>query len=305
MRGLGLARALFCISTSVVAAPTPDPRAASEFREGRAAFARGDARGAAEHFEQAYRLAPHAATIYNAGAAWDAAGERARAADDYELALELGGMSETYVADAQERLAALQKVVGVLLVTEPRGASISVAHVSRLRVPAHIHLAPGTYEVSVHSSGDVSVKRSVSIRAGEQSVLSVHPSEFPPAPRPEVLVQAAPRVVEHRRVPMPSAWAFTAWSLAAASAAGSVALGVSAVNAKHAFEATGSSDPALRARASTLRTWTNVGWGVSALLAGGGFALWLLPRPPAASPVQGVHVGVTLSPDGFVVAGIF
>jgi tetratricopeptide (TPR) repeat protein len=159
---------LVCLAPArPAAAADPDAAAVREFHEGQQAYARGDFRAAAQRFEAAFRDDPRGAIVYNAGLSWQAAGEPARSADDYAFALATTDLPAENAADARTRLGALEKSLGRIDVTSPQGSRVSVAHADRLPPPAHVHVPPGRYTVTVLLADDSSRQRSVSVRAGE------------------------------------------------------------------------------------------------------------------------------------------
>ena len=152
---------LVCLASARPAAADPAASAVREFREGQQAYARGDFRAAAQRFESAFRDDPRGAIVFNAGLSWQAAGEPARAADDYAFALATTDLPAENAADARTRLGALEKSLGRIDVTSPQGSRVSVAHADRLPPPAHVHVAPGRYTVSVLLADDSTRQRSV------------------------------------------------------------------------------------------------------------------------------------------------
>ncbi len=175
-----------------------------EFHEGQQSYARGDFRAAAQRFEAAFRDDPRGAIVFNAGLSWQAAGEPARAADDYAFALATTDLPAENAADARTRLGALEKSLGRIDVTSPQGSRVSVAHADRLPPPAHVHVAPGRYTVTVLLADDSSRQRSVSVRAGEWAHLDFSDDhaaaptatpapvadEAPPSPAPTTTPEA-------------------------------------------------------------------------------------------------------------------
>lgn len=176
-----------------VEAADPGAAAVREFHEGQQAYARGDFKDAAQRFEAAFRDDPRGAIVFNAGLSWQAAGEPARAADDFAFALATTDLPSENAADARTRLGALEKSLGRIDVSAPAGARVSVAHADRLPPPAHVHVAPGRYAVTVFLADDSTRQRSVSVRAGEWAHLDfeTEPTAAPP-PTPAPVSDDAP-----------------------------------------------------------------------------------------------------------------
>jgi hypothetical protein len=266
------------LAVVIAASPAePNEHAAALFREGEAAFARGEARPAAEAFEQAYRLAPHAAALYNAALAWQRASEPARAADLLELALSLHQLAPVQERDCENRLAALNPLLGTLRVLGEPGTLLSVAHVSRQAVPARVHLLPGHHVLTVELPTGEERRIEVDVLAGrvlEQDLGAAAPAA-PPAPPEAVAVAAEPPPPPQaglggRRV---AALGLGAGAVIAGAAA--AVLGVNALSTAASFRDGGDVDAVLRDRAVTLRTATNVTWGVAAALAIVAIVLWI------------------------------
>ena len=274
-------------------------RAAQHFREAREAYARGESAEAARLFEQAAREAPHAASLFNAALAWEEAGERARAADDYDLALDLGQLSAAQERDARLRLAALTKLLGTLILAEPRGATVQVAHLENAPLPLTVHLAPGDHRVVITAVGGERTERTVSLRAGEVQTLAIEPPllELPP----EVPLRPPPvAAVATPLAPLPTQkiLAWVSLSTGAALSATAVGLGVGALNSKTAYEQSGFTSVSEYNRASAFRTWTNVSWGAAALFGGAGLALMFIPPPAQHAPVRVSYGLGSVSLDG-------
>jgi hypothetical protein len=162
--------ALFCLTLAAAApawAQSPEDSAAAMDQEAREAFGRGEFKRAAERFEEANRLAPHAELRYNAALAWDKAGEKARAADGYEAALRQGGLDEKRANVAKSALAGLKQTLGYVKFVGPIGGVLSVAHLEHAPIPAQFHLAPGNYDVAVERADGSTGTRSIQVRAGE------------------------------------------------------------------------------------------------------------------------------------------
>jgi hypothetical protein len=268
------------------AAPPPESqedltaRAAQHFAEAKKAYARGEAAIAATLFEQAAHEVPHAAAFFNAALAWEEAGDRARAADDYDLALDLEQLSPQQEKDARLRLATLAKLLGTLILTEPRGATVQVGHLDKASVPLTVHLAPGNHTVVVTGDQGERSERTISLRAGEVQTLALEPPliDLPP------LATRAPSSLPVAPLSTPRILAWASLGTAAAASGTAIGLGIAALNARAAYEQSGSTSTADYNRASSLRTWTNVSWGIAGVLGGAGLALMFIqPKIPQST----------------------
>ncbi len=253
-----------------------DDTAAPFFRAGVAAYERGDSRAAALAFDEAYRRAPRPATAYNAGLAWEDGGEKARAADAYARATRDGSLDAPSLQDARERLASLEKALGVLRVEEPRGGTLYVAHVEGAPIPIETHVAPGTYTVRVRDASRVEVSRQVTVAAGGVARLAL---EVPTAP---ANVSAVPRI---------AGWASLGGAAVFSGAA--VYLGISTLNAQTEYDRSGHTDAGVLERGTRLRTWTNVAWASAAVAAAAGVVLLVVSqKPPPSTARNATPLGV-------------
>src|SRR5579871_2253645 len=265
------------------------------FKQGQAAYARGEYRQAAEAFERANQLSARAATLYNAGIAWQAAQDRPRAADDYQHALGMAGLEAAFEADARSRLEELERVLATVDASLPEPGKVSVAHVVQAPLPAHFHLEAGDYDAVCESEEGRSVTRAFHADAGGHLSLAF---EFPP--RPDVPVLAPPPEV--RVVPLPPppisrrTWGWVTLGVAGVAAGVGAVCGVEALSARDTFVASSQTNVGARDSAATLRASANVAWGAAAVA--GAAAAWLLfkdagPRPQASVTPGGAALSVS------------
>lgn len=168
----------------------PDP--AALFTEGEQAFARGEARRAAELFEEAYALAPHRDVAWNAAQAWQRAGDEARAATFFDIFLAApAGADRTGVEVARAALDKAAPSLGRLEIEAAPG--VTNVRVDERRAPAaSVFVAPGDHRVTGEGA---SAARAVSVAAGQTSrvVLAVPPVAPVATPRPPgVRIEAPP-----------------------------------------------------------------------------------------------------------------
>ncbi|HEX8792942.1 MAG TPA: hypothetical protein VF765_18480 [Polyangiaceae bacterium] len=301
-----LARALMLLMPAVclasahpAAAAEPESAAVREFREGQQAYAHGDFKAAASRFEAAFRDDPRGAIVFNAGLSWQAAGEPARAADDYAFALATTDLPAENAGDARTRLGALEKSLGRIDVTAPTGARVSVAHADRLPPPAHVHVAPGRYTVTVLLADESTRQRSVSVRAGEWAHLdfvvdrSATPatSPAPVADEPSGPAPAAPEPAAASSAPSTQrTWGWITLGIAGVLAGVSGWLTVQFFDANSTNNGTRSQSTYDDAVSAATRL--DVGLIVTALTAGVGIGL-LITAPTAPAPVA-----VSATPGG-------
>jgi hypothetical protein len=268
--------------------------AARTFREGSAAFERSDFVAGARAFEASFRAIPRAAAIYNAALCWDAAGDGPHAADAYAVALAKTDLHGAEAEKAAGRLRELEGKLGVIDVTAPEGAHVTVGDVTGPS-PLRVHLPPGRYDVSVDLATGERETFPVTVRAGERAAVAATAapaSRLPPPPRAP---PTRPADSDSGRF-----WGWTMLGGGAAFAAAAVVLGLETLSSLDTFNASGHHDSVSHDRAVTLRTLTNVSWGLAgALLAGGGTLLvvWSLRAgEPHASGIR---------PTGIAVVGHF
>src|SRR5262249_22779427 len=146
--------------------------------------------------------------------------------------------------------------LGRVRVTAPSGARISLGVAQGAASPLSTHLAPGTYEVVAVLADGHELRQHVVVRAGaSEEVPFQAPTPVAPA-RPTDSVEK-PRVVLHGGVPV---LGIAVSSLTVVLAGTAVGLGVGAVQARDAYNASNHTDAAAYNRAAALRTWTNVAW---------------------------------------------
>lgn len=264
--------------------------AAEAFHAGSVAYSNGDYRTAALSFEAAFRERPHGAAMYNAAQSWLAAGVAPRAADAYAASLDAGGLDPAQEADARKHLKELDASLGLVTVEAPSGARVSVGYVEKAAAPLAVRLEPGKHSVHADLADGTSAVRSIEVTAGGRASVSFA------APEP-----AAPPTTRVPGPPPPPTWPI-GWTLLGAgvvAGAAVVPLGLSALDARSAFEASGHTDRAAHDRAAELQAWTNV-----ALVAAGTcvtIGVVLLVTSSARRPAAALQ----LSPRGVSLSGTF
>lgn len=266
-------------------------------RKARAAFDAKDYEVAARTFEEAYRLKPHPATQYNAALAWEKAGELARAADAFESALDSEGLDEGRASASRERLAALKRQLGYLFVSKPIGATVSVAHVEKLAIPAKIHLTPGKHEVVARRPDGSTQKKTISVRAGESVDVAFEGEGLGPGPAP-VPEEPQPKTSPVADEPTDEGscsqctWGWIAIGAGAVGAGVGTYFGLRTLAARDEFEDSNRTDADARDRAVSSRTLSNVGFGVAIVGIGVGVTLLLTAESSKESTARRTELSV-------------
>jgi hypothetical protein len=284
-------------------AETQEQQAAALEKEGREAFSAGEFAAAAEKFDAANRLAPHAQLRYNAALAWEKAREFPRAADAYEAALRQGGLQGALEKKAESALAGLKENLGYVKVPRPVSGTLSVAHLSQAPIPAQFHLTPGQYTIQIESASGVKTEKPVSVKAGEVVTVEVEAESAEPGaalPQREAGDDPTTPPPDDRAPAAGSGKKTWGWILVGT---GVVLGGVSAyfgtqtTKAKSDFEDSGFTDADARDRGLRNRTITNVALAGAVLGVGVGGYL-LLSGTGKSSATRGPRVGLVVRGSG-------
>ena len=285
-------------------------QASEFFRAGEASYARGDFPAAARSFEEAHRRAPHAATLYNAALAWEWAQQIARAADGYESALRMEGLGARQKRDALGRLQALEKRLGHIRVLAPvGGGKVTVAHLELGDIPLVVHVLPGTHEVRLTRDSGRVEKTTVNVAQGQSLIVQFAPAPAPPtaaapnpAPTPIPATSRALNAEPEASVRSPGNLRLWGWAVLGGAVVGlggtAVYLGTEALQARDRYNDSGRTDLSAYDRASTLRTWTNVLWVGTALVAATGGVLVLTASRSGGDGARIDNAAIALTPTG-------
>jgi len=277
-----------------------DPAAAERlFVQAGAAYKRGDFLVAAEAFEAAFREEPAGAALYNAGLAWQSAREPGRAADAYTRALEIGGLDPPEQADAQQRLSALDRKLGVIDVRGDPGTKVTVAHARGREVPTRIHVGPGEHELRVTTADGKARSETVRVTAGQPTRVELGTAKAPASPTSPGAADAAAES-ENGPGALPIVGGV---SLAAGGglAVAAIVLGVKAVEARDEFDQSGQTDAELHDRAASLRTGANVCWVGAGVLAAAGVVMLIVygaSGPSETTEPPSAQASLRLTPTG-------
>jgi hypothetical protein len=271
-------------------------------------------------------LKPNAVALYTAALAWEQANQNERAADDYARAVSMpaSNLQPQQVTTANDRLAALEKVLGTLAVTGPDGTRVQMDQFSEVAVPARLHGTGGTHAVAVKIPNKPNDKREVLLEGGQVQKLDVTPVVEAPkheetvAPPPKQVVVEKP--VSHMSVL--KAVGFSAIGASVIGGLGAIMLGVLAQNAGDAYTHASplAGEQALHdqyTNANALATWTTVAWISAGVLLAAGVTLVLIPEsspaPKAAppkdekkpAPEENARLTLTPSVGGLLLRGSF
>ncbi len=302
-----IARSIACLVLSLSMAPTAlaagqaESEAARRYELGRNAFEAGRFTEAALQFQAALDAVPHAVAAVMVADAWERAGRLDRAADAWVIVPGTPGVTAEQLAQAQERGAALERLVGTLIVTSTGPARVQLDGEVARPTPARLHGETGSRTL-IAVLGNAEQRRVIQLSSGR--VLEVH------------LVATASRTLAPTEAsdPVPAEakrWWTTPRVLGAsligagvASLAVGVAFGISATRTKDEFDRAPS--PALRDRGLAQVRFTNVGLLAGGLLTLGGTACLVLAPTPESSPTGAVVAGRTTR-QGFALrlAGTF
>jgi hypothetical protein len=256
------------LSAAPAAAADPQPTNSTElarqrFREATEAYRDGRYSAAASLFEAADRLTPHPSTRYNAATAWEEAGEEARAATGYEAALAVPTFDAAQRKVAEERLAALKRGLGKILVQRPLGAFVTVDHLQRAPVPVTFYLLPGTYDLGVDYQGKTSQNALTVVAGRDHDVKLDFPDTQAPPSVPSAALEPvnAPPITPADAAISQKTWGWISVGAGVALGGAAIVLGLRALSARDEFVESGNTDASAHDAASDLRLATNVLWG--------------------------------------------
>lgn len=275
--------------------------ARKRYAEGTKAFARKHFADAAEAFEAAAALRPHAVPLYTAGLAWEQAGQPERAADAFARALDAPGLTEKQEVPAREKLSSLEKTLATVKVTGPAGTRVQLESFTEVPVPARLHAGDGPRLLRVLLPSGPPEEKELTLKAGQVLELDVSPKAVEPE---AAKAEPAPA----RREPEPRSKSPATWrspvgfALVGAGVVGvgaGVILGLQALDAKSAYD----DAPTRRTfdHASGLQTWTNVALVAGGALAVAGVALLVWP----AGGEGKAKVTAVARPGGVALEGVF
>ncbi len=268
-------------------------KAATAYKQGSAAFAKGAFGEAAALFESAFSEDPRGASIYNAALSWQNARDDARAADDFTRAIASSDLRADLLDNSKAQLAKLETTLGRVALTGPPGAHFAVAHANGT-TPAQVHLAPGHYVVHTTFEGAMSNDVPIDISAGALTSTDLTPHAV--APVVAVHVDEPTKrtgVIGKATLPI----SLVVIGTAAVAAGFWIGLGVAALDASNTFHASNLYDGAAHDKAVTFRDWSNVTFVTALVLGTVGVA--------ALATVHSVKVQAAVGPGSLVLHGTF
>ena len=292
--------------------------ARQQYQDGTKAFSGKRYAEAALHFEAAAAFKANAVALYTAGLAWDLAAKPERAADAYARALDVSGLDAKQTNVAKERVAALEKTLGIVSVTAPDGWKVQIDSLSEVVTPARLHAPPGPHVVNVRTSTRTTEKRDVALEAGKVVFLElkdepkVQPKPPPKDPEPAATKEPPPSPdplpARLRQKPFWTTFKVVGVGLAGVGLAGVGAgalLGLSANDAKDAYNAA-PSRPGFD-HADSLQTLTNAAFITGAVLLAAGIVLVVVPigERDARHGFVPATVKVGAMPGGVALGGTF
>ncbi len=254
------------------------------FSKATAAFRAGHYRTAAESFDRAFELVPKGATAYGAALAWEAAGEHARAADGFARSINFPDMSPRDASDAAGQLALLKRKLATFTVRSPAGATLRVAHVRDVVVPATFHLEPGDHALEARRSPESTTSTLVHATAGSAETLDLV------FPQPGGFARFFHASTPKRAVGL----GFLGLAVGGASA--TAVLGIQALSARREYLDSNDTDGDARERAFRYQTWTSV--ALAGTVVCGAVAAWLLVTSDPSDPTS---VSLRVGPTSFQV----
>jgi tetratricopeptide (TPR) repeat protein len=309
-----LSTALVCalgLAVSTARAQAPDDTdataARSQYNAGTKAFADQRYAEAALAFEAAADAKPSPVALFTAALSWDRTNAPDRAADDYARALALTGLPADKSAQAKDRLALLESMLGALSVSGADGVRVQLDANSERPVPATLHGSSGVHTLTVRAPGGSIDRRSIVLERGKTTTLDL--ATAPPASSADAHAAPPPPPSSPPSAPAPSPSATSDWKkpvgIAAAGVGGAtllagILLGVEANDAKNAYDAAPAQ--ATYNHASGLQTWTNVAFIAGGVITAAGVALILWPSHGASEPAK---AEVSVLPGGLLVKGAF
>jgi hypothetical protein len=296
------------VSSARAQAPSVDDAdaARSQYNAGTKAFADQRYAEAALAFEAAADAKPSPVALFTAALSWDRTNAPERAADDYARALAQPGLPADKSAQAKDRLALLESMLGVITVSGADGVRVQLDANSERPVPATLHGSSGVHTLTVRAPGAPIERRSVVLERGKTTSLDL--ATAPPVPASDAHAPppppGPPQPPEPPPPPAPSDWkkpvGIAATGVGGATLLAGVLLGFEATDAKNAYVAAPAH--ATYDHASALQTWTNVAFIAGGVITAGGLALIFWPGHGAAEPAK---AEVSLLPGGLLVKGAF
>jgi hypothetical protein len=267
---------------------------------------------AALGFEAASKLQPHAVALYTAAQAWELAGQPGRAADAYARALATPKLNESQAERSRERLGALEKRVGTVVVVGGEGTRAQLDDHSEAPVPARLHGLPGEHVLKITRANGQTDARTLTLEAGDSLEIDAEASDEAPVksaePKKKVvpLAEPAKKPVEPEPEKKSSTLKTVGFITAGAGVAalgGAVVLGLTANDAEDTYKT--SPTRATFDHAKSLETTTNIMFVVGGVLTAAGVGLVIWQSSSGGSEEQRASVSLKAAPGALFAAGQF
>ncbi|MCA9595941.1 MAG: hypothetical protein KC776_21655 [Myxococcales bacterium] len=279
---------------------------------GEAKKAMGDKRykEAALGFEAASKLHPHAVALYTAAQAWELAGEPGRAADAYARSLSTPKLSDSQAQRSRERLDALEKDLGVVVVTGPESTQVRLDDHIEVTLPARLHGTPGSHTLTITPEGGVSEERTVELSAGATTEIDSEATTDEPAPSQQKKKEVP--LSEPRKQPVQvetksaGPWQTIGWVATGAGVAalgGGALLGISAKDAEDTYKAAPTRETYDHAKG--LESKTNIMFITGGVLTAAGVGVLIWQATKGGEKAPGSEVSLELGPQAVWAKGRF
>jgi hypothetical protein len=245
-----------------------DAAAAKAFTQGTELFKKHDYNGAIEAFEEAYRLRPHFMVQCNIARCYEWSGDFVRAAERYRRCLAEGAKGSDTGKKAEVSLAEAEKRITWVQVDSPGGGgTIYVDGKEAGTAPGKVAINPGSHVVEVRRANATAASETVKTRGGEEKTVTLSPMEV----APKVVGGDEPKPVR-KRARLKPLWFWVAAGATAALGITAMGLGIGTLKARDKFTDNPNEDN--YQSAVSLRTATNVLWGLTAAAAATGTVLF-------------------------------
>jgi len=276
--------------------------ARTQYKLGTEALGGGRYVEAALHFETATSRTPHAVSWYMAAEAWERSSHPERAADALSRALDVPGLSPELGEKVRARLKLLEASLGTVVFGGQTSFRASLDGSTAVGPPARVHGLPGTHVLSIIPPDRAPFRREVTLLAGTEASIMLGDDDEESKPPVRVEPKIEIRVVE-RDVPRPAEprkyLGFGALGLGVASLGAAVVLGVSALDARDAYNTSRTQDAYDHVR--SVQAWSNVALVTGIVLVAGGITLVLWPTDKPTAPTAAISAG----PSGATFGGTF
>lgn len=301
-----------CLLGSAPARADSTEEARKLYNDARKAMQAKDYKAAASGFEAASLAAGgNGVALYTAAQAWELAGDLARAADAYALALATPKLSESQTERSKERLAALEKELGVVQTTGLSSTKVQLDDHMTLPAGGRLYGAPGEHTLKISREDGTSEERPITLAKGEVLEVDTAPQSDTKEPSPQAKEvpleepKKQPVLVEKKDDTLKIV-GFATIGAGVAALGGGVLMGMTAKDAEDTYK----SEPtrATLDHAKGLETRTNIMLIAGGVLtaAGVGIVVWQATKGGEKPPTStNVEVGLRVGPRAVWAEGRF